>query len=463
MKRSLQGTFFALFLIAAVISLPGCKKSSDSLPVQNVLTNPIISNLTSTSIYSGGASDQAGANTANGVCWSSTNQTPTIADAKTTDTLSIRWVSRVTGLTPNTTYYLRAYSTTIVGTGYGAVITFTTNATSATLQGTVTTLAGSTGGANGFADGTGNNALFDGPQNIAFNKTNGLLYVSDAFNNAIRTVTTGGTVTTINKQPVGYLNGSLASAQFYGPRGLSFDAAGNAYIADIGNNTIRKITTAGVVSTYAGNTSAGYIDGAAANAEFYNPEGTTTDAAGNVYVADRTNNLIRKITPAGVVSLFAGFQVMNGYQQSYVIGFYDGDVNVAQFYYPIALAADGSGNIYVADYSNNAIRKVNSAGNTTTYVGGPNFPKLISGPTAVAVDATGNVFFTDSSGRVFEVTTQKVLIPIAGSQNNLGYVDGVGAAAKFNKPTGITIDAQGNLYVTDAGNNVIRKIVVKLQ
>ncbi|HTH83539.1 MAG TPA: hypothetical protein VL490_11420 [Mucilaginibacter sp.] len=463
MNKSLQGTFLIIFFIAVIASVTGCKKAPDtpySVPV--VATNNVLTNLTSTSVSTGGIRLNVDNIAANGVCYSTTNHTPTIADPKTTDSIQVRFVSKLTGLTPNTTYYLRAYVTGSTGTGYGDVISFTTNATSAVPIGTVTTIAGSASN-SGFADGAGASVLFDGPQNIAYNSSTGLLYVSDVFNNLIRTVTTTGTTATLSNATIGYANGSLATAMFYGPKGISFDAQGNAYVADLGNNVIRKITPGGTVSTFSGNASAGYVDGAATVAEYFNPQGTATDAQGNVYVADRSNNLIRKITPAGVASVFAGAIAATGYTQSSVFGYLDGDPSVALFNYPTALTVDAQGNVYVADFKNQAIRKITSTGTVSTYAGNLNFPTLVGTPTGLAVDSKGNLFIADSSGRILEITASKVLYVLAGSANTTGYADGVGAAAKFSSPSSLTIDAQGNLYVADFGNNVIRKIVVTVQ
>jgi len=465
MKKSLPGTFLTLIFIAALLSVTGCKKdtANTSYPVPLIGTNNTVSQLTSTSVISGGLRFNVDNIASNGVCWSSTNQLPTIADSRTQDSIAIHWVSKITGLTPNTTYYLRAYAVGTSGPGYGGVITFKTNATSAIPVGTVTTIAGSTSGNSGYADGSGAGALFDGPQYLSYNSISGLLYVSDTFNNLIRTVTTTGTTHTLTNPTIGYADGPLSTAQFYGPKGTSFDAQGNTFVADLGNNVVRKITPGGTVSTLAGNGFTGYVDGTGSTVEFFNPQATVVDAQGNVYVADRSNNLIRKITPAGVVSKYTGYLAINGFPQPSVPGFVDGDANTALFDHPVAMAIDPQGNIFVVDQNNRAIRKVTTDGYVTTYVGGGNFPDLLGVPTGVAVDAQDNLFVTDSSGRVFEITSSKVLYLLAGAQNTTGFSNGVGSAALFSNPQGIALDAQGNLYVADFGNNVIRKIVVTIQ
>lgn len=465
MKKSLQSTFLTILFITAITAISGCSKNAvipTFIPVP--IINPILSQLSSTSVIVGGRLSSSSFVTDDGFCYSPTNALPTVNDTFIRDTLSARWEEKITGLTPNTTYYVRAYAKSETGTGYSDVITFKTNATAAVPTGTVTTFAGSAAGTAGYAEGTGTTALFDGPQNVAFNAATGKVYVAESFNNAIRTITTTGATAVLSKATIGYADGNLTTAQFYGPKGLSFDATGNTYLADLGNNVIRKITTTGVVTTVAGNTIAGFIDGAATKAEFYNPSATAIDAAGNVYVADRTNNLIRKITSAGVVSTLAGFKALNGFSQTTVPGYVDGnDPTLSLFNYPVALTLDATGNLYVADYKNNAIRKVTPAGVVSTFAGGIYFPALLGNPTGVVLDSQGNMFISEASGRIIEITASKVLYVLAGAAKSNGYVNGVGAVARFNSPQSLTLDGQGNLYVADFNNNVIRKITVAVQ
>ncbi|WP_345105117.1 hypothetical protein [Mucilaginibacter panaciglaebae] len=463
MKKTLQGSFLIFLFIAAIATITGCSKDKATLAVPTVEINPIVRGLTSTTITVAGRGTAANIINENGICFSPANKTPTIADIKVTDTVGGRWEVNLTGLNPGSTYYFRAYATNDAGTGYSDVLTITMPSNNAVPTGTVVTFAGSVSGTGGYAEGTGTGALFNGPQNITYNPLNSLLYVSDTYNNAIRTITTGGATATINVSPIGYADGALSAASFYGPRGMSFDAQGNAYVADLGNNIIRKISTTGTVSTIAGNTISGYVNGDAAKAEFYNPTATVVDPSGNVYVADRTNNLIRKITSSGIVSKFVGYEAKGGYSQITVPGYLDGDASTAIFNYPVALAMDNAGNIYVADYKNKAIRKVTAAGNVTTYAGGLNYPDLIGNPSSLAIDAQGNMFIVDSNGRILEITNQKVLYVLAGASGTTGLQDGVGAAARFSNPQSIAIDGQGNLYVADYNNNVIRKVTVAVQ
>lgn len=432
----------------------GCLKGSDSTgSVPVITTTDVVKDAADTSAHSGGLITEAPTNsiTNYGVCWSSTNSTPTIADSKTQDSVILfSFVSKFKGLKINTKYYVRAYATNAVGTGYGNVITFTTADNLSAKVGTVSTLAGNA--SSGFADGSGTSASFYSPQGIAMG-IDGNMYVADALNSAIRKVTTGGAVNTLTGNgTIGYVDGSLADARFYAPQGLVFDASGNMYVADFSNNLIRKITPAGVVSTLAGSGSAGYDNGTGTAASFNNPRGLVIDGAGNLYVADRGNNLIRKVViSTGVVTTFAGNKVA-GYQ--------DHTTAVdAEFNKPSGIAIDGSGNIYVADALNYSVRKITSAGIVTTYLGNARH-KVIGSPSSLAFDAKGNLFITDQTGRIFEVTADKVLLPLAGLSATAGFAEGAGTSALFSSPQGVVADASGNIYVTDSGNNRIRKIVL---
>lgn len=463
-KPLLKNSPLPVLILSAILFAAGCSKTATSTGsnavIGVVITNGLIANLTTTSAQSGGIITSNG-NTdllGQGVCYSSSNQTPTVGDTKTTDTYAVdaagteSFTSNITGLTAGTTYYLRAYVTNTAGTAYGSVLKFTTSATINSVTATVSTLAGSISG--GFLDATGTNALFTNPQAVATDAA-GNVYVADSFNERIREITPVGVTTTFaGDGNAGLTNGAATVARFYGPQGIAHDAQGNFYVADIGNSVIRKITAAGVVSTFAGNGTAGYVDGAANVAEFNNPQSVAVDASGNVYVADRNNNRIRKITPAGVVSTFAG----TGYA-----GDTDGvGTTVASFNAPKAVAVDASGNVYVADPVNYAIRKITSAGVVSTFAGGIVQTTLIGAPAGLAIDASGNLFITDQDGRILEITTQNILYVLAGS-NSAGYVDGVGANAKFNSPQGITVDSKSNIYVADYNNNVIRKITVDIE
>lgn len=452
MRRALSGILIAITII--ITSITACKKTEQThIPdVPAVTTNVIVSEVTSTTAISGSLNLSIDQILANGICYSTTNQTPTLNDSKTTDSIAVIMTSKLSGLTPNTTYYIRAYATNIEGTGYGDVITFKTTTTTATRTVTVSTIAGSTTGAYGYANGTGSNVLFNGPQSMSFNANKSLLYISDAYNNMIRTLTAGGVSTSLTQGTIGYTDGPLSSAMFYGAQGTATDAQGNTYVADLGNNVIRKITSAGVVSTFAGNGTAGYVNGSGSVVEFNNPQSVAVDAAGNVYVADRGNNVIRKITAAGVVSTLAG---------NTLGGWYDTTTPTdAEFNHPTALTLDATGNIYVADNRNKAIRKITPAGAVTTIAGNTVIADAIGVPSAITTDAQGNIFICEQGGRVLEITAAGILYTVAGKLNTPGYANGAGTVARFSNPQGIAVDASGNIYVADYNNNAIRKIVL---
>ncbi|GEM_PF-973707 len=319
---------------------------------------------------------------------------------------------------------------------------------------TVSSLAGS--GAAEFADGTGTVARFKSPTGIDID-SNGMLYVADTVNYRIRKMTTEGVVTTLaGGSSSGSVDGTGGAAQFYNPNDLTVDSSGNVYVADKLNNRIRKITPAGEVTTLAGS-SYGYADGTGTAAQFASPTGVAVDSSGTVYVADQENNRIRKITSAGVVTTLAG--------SSY--GYADGTGTAAQFNYPHGIAIDSSGTLYVADRDNYRIRKITSAGVVTTLAGsgtqgsadGTGTAAQFSNPSDVAIDSSGNVYVADTDiHKIRKITSAGVVTTLAGSGTQ-GFVDGTGTAAQFSNPTGVTIDSSGNTYVADQQNHRIRKIV----
>lgn len=453
-KNLTNSILFAAVVFTIALTQAGCIKSNNPTPgvVPVISTTDVVKDAADTSAHSGGFITEAltYAVSTYGVCWSATNPTPTTADSKTADTVNyLTYASKMKGLKVNTKYYVRAYATNSVGTGYGKVVEFTTGTDLTSKVGTVSTFAGNSSA--GFIDATGAAASFYSPQGITISST-GTIYIADAFNSAIRTVTTGGTVNTLTGNgTIGYVDGSLANAQFYAPESLVTDAAGNIYVADFSNNIIRKITPAGVVSTLAGSGTAGYDDGTGTAATFNSPRGIVIDGSGSLYVADRGNNLIRKVTAAGVVTTFAGNRAAAWVNNT--------TATSASFNKPSGLAIDAAGDIYVADALNYSIRKITAAGVVSTYLGDPKH-QVIGSPSALTFDAKGNLFIADQTGRVFEITTNKVLLPLAGISATAGFAEGSGTNALFASPQGVAADASGNLYVTDSGNNRIRKIVL---
>ena len=264
----------------------------------------------------------------------------------------------------------------------------------------------------------------------------------------------------------GYDDGTGTTARFDSPSGVAVDNDGNVYVADTRNNRIRKITPEGVVSTLAGSTK-GYQDGAGAVAQFYEPAGVAVDSAGNVYVADNWNHRIRKISPEGVVSTLAGSGPTGAGQG----GFADGDGTKAQFNKPTGVAVGSDGNVYVTEDGSARIRKINPEGVVSTLAGSDSYGYQDGTGTAarfsflssVTVDSSGNVYVTEFySSRIRRISSEGVVSTIAGSRRDIGeqgYQDGPGNMARFNNPTGVAVDSDGNLYVADYGNHRIRKIV----
>lgn len=326
-----------------------------------------------------------------------------------------------------------------------------------------TTLAGAT--SSGAIDGTGNAARFNQPAGVAVDAS-GNVYVADTNNHTIRKITFFGVVTTLagSAGTSGNTNGTGTAARFNLPRGVAVDSAGNVYVGDTSNHAIRKITPAGVVTTLAGGTS-GSVDGTGTAARLFSPNGVAVDAAGNVYVADTANNSIRKITPDGVVTnLAGGLSPVN-------FGSTDGTGTGARFASPRGVAVDGSGNVYVADRDNHAVRKITASGVVTTLAGlsnntsftstdGTGSAARFSGPYGVAVDGSGNVYVADSGNKLIrKVTPAAVVTTLAGLAGSVGSTDGTGSAARFGDPVGIAVDARGNLYVADMSNHSIRMSV----
>jgi sugar lactone lactonase YvrE len=313
---------------------------------------------------------------------------------------------------------------------------------------------------------------------------------------------------------IGHLDGAGASAGFTVPQGMAVDASGNIYVGE--NAYVRKITPAGVVSTLAGDGTAGYADGTGAGARFYDASGLVVDASGNVYVADYANYAIRKITPAGVVTTVAGTGGTAGYLDGTgtsallgavgdvaldpsgeilyltdvttyrdrrsviasgevttlagcgVAGHFDGTGTAAELNSPRGLAVDATGNLYVTEYLSHYIRKITPAGVVTTvagtggegYLDGPALTSLFSYPVAVAIDAAGNLLVVDPGNhRVRKISPGGVVSTLAGSTRD--YLDGPALTAKFDSPAGIAITGEGIIYVSDRLLPRIRVISIK--
>ena len=255
---------------------------------------------------------------------------------------------------------------------------------------------------------------------------------------------------------------ATVAAGFNSPRGVAIDAAGNVYVADVNNHTIVEITPHGVVTTLAGLAgSPGSADGTGSAARFNFQFGVAVDGAGNVYVADSSNHTIRKITSAGVVTTLAGVALNAGIA--------DGTGSAARFFSPGGVAVDGAGNVYVADSNNATVHAITPAGVVTTLAGlagnvgstdGTGSAARFSQPDeSVAVDTAGNVYVADTNNHTIRmITPAGVVTTLAGLAGSFGSTDGTGAAARFHSPDGVAVDVSGNVYVADTINQTIRKI-----
>lgn len=326
--------------------------------------------------------------------------------------------------------------------------------------GVVTTLAG-TAGIVGSLDGTGAAASFSGPIGVTTDGAN--LYVNDSTGFIVRKIVIAtGVVTTLagTAGTPGSTDGTGTAASFSSLGGITTDGT-NLYVADYGNETIRKIVIAtGVVTTLAGTAgTAGSTDGTGAAALFSGPAGITTDGA-NLYVGEQNSNIIRKIVIAtGVVTTLAGTAGTSGST--------DGTGAAALFSGPDAITTDGT-NLYVAEFVNNTIRKIVIAtGTVTTLAGstggvgsvdGTGAAASFNSPIGITTDGS-NLFVAEQSGNVVRkiVIATGVVTTVAGTAGTSGSTDGTGAAALFNRPMGITTDGI-SLYVADFNNSTIRKI-----
>ncbi len=343
-----------------------------------------------------------------------------------------------------------------------------------TPNGTITTVAGS--GFTGFSGdgGPARSAALDAPQGIAVDAA-GALYIADSGNERVRKVAPDGTITTVAGNGSFRFSGDggpATSASLYLsnlvttiPNGLAVDAAGNLLIADVLGERVRKVSPNGLITTVAGTGIRGYSGdgGPATNASLNNPSGLAVAADGTLYIADLTNQRIRKITPDGTISTVAGRGVA-GFSGD------GGPATGASINGPLGLALDASGNLYFADQINHRIRRVTPGGTIDTVAGtgvggfsgdgGPARSAALNFPVAVALDALGNLYITDLFNlRIRKVDAGGTISTLAGNGVSGSSGDGGPAtSASLRNPNFLALDAVGNLYIADSGNNRVRRV-----
>ena len=328
-------------------------------------------------------------------------------------------------------------------------------------NGVITTVAGNgTGGFSG-DNGSAISAQLNYPGGVAVDSA-GNVYIADSGNSRIRKVS-NGVITTVagGGMQLGD-SGPATSAQVYGPTGVAVDPAGNLYMADTFDNRIRKVSN-GVITTVVGNGTPGFSGdgGPATSAQLTGPLGVAVDSAGNLYIADSGNYRIRKVSN-GVITTVAG----SGGPGYPLIG--DNGPAVRAQLNPFGIAVDSGGNVYIADVGNNRMRKVSNgvittvAGNGTSGSGDDNGPATsaqLDGPWGVAVDAAGNLFIADVGNNRIREVSNGVITTVAGTgAQGFSGDDGPATSVQLNAPTGVAVDLAGNLYIADRNNNRIRKV-----
>ena len=340
-------------------------------------------------------------------------------------------------------------------------------------RGIITTVAGT--GEEGYSGDGGPSveAQLSAPRGLAVDSS-GNLFIADTGNHAIRRVDTTGTITTVAGTGVRGNSGDggpAVEALLNTPRGIAVDGAGNLFIADTRTYTVRRVDTAGIITTIAGTGEAGYSGdgGPAVSAQLSAPYRVAVDVAGNLLIADTWNHRVRRVDTTGTITTVAGIGGIGINNE----GAYSGDGGPAVealLNIPIGIAVDGAGNLYIADNGNGRIRRVDTAGIITTIAGigenshsgdgGPAVEALLNLPRGIAVDGTGNLYIADTGNhRIRRVDTAGIITSIAGTgEAGYGGDGGPAVEALLNSPRGIAVDGAGNLFIADYENSRIRRV-----
>jgi trimeric autotransporter adhesin len=315
--------------------------------------------------------------------------------------------------------------------------------------------------------GAATSAELQAPYGIAFDSS-GNLYIADSSNYVVRKVTPGGIISTVAGNGIyGYTgNGGAATlAELSFPAGVAVDPSGNLYISDIDVNVIRKVNTSGTISTFAGNGTAGYSGdgGPATSAQLGGPFYMDTDSSGNLYIAEYYSCVLRKVTPGGIISTVAGNGI-NGHSGD------GGPATSAQLAGPSGIDVDSSGNLYITELDGSTIRKVNTSGIISTVAGngtpdytgdgGSAISATLNYPMDAEMSPSGNLYIADTSNNVIRMVTPGGIISTVAGNGLYGYTGdgGLAIAAELYGPVALALDASGSLFISDYYNNVIRKV-----